>query len=131
MDEEETDNEDPLRIWVGVDEDEDVDKDEDVDEDEDEDCEDDELTRQVVDVGICWAGFHSLSLRSLTPKASFGKNPKIFLKEIVKSGTSHQPSEVLISLLLGRDTSQKKKWFVQVHSGYIRFIDVKNPVHSG
>ena len=48
-----TDNEDPLRIWVGVDEDEDVDKDEDVDEDEDEDCEDDELTRQVVDVGIC------------------------------------------------------------------------------
>ena len=41
------------QIWVGVDEDEDVDKDEDVDEDEDEDCEDDELTRQVVDVGIC------------------------------------------------------------------------------
>ena len=37
-----------------MDEDEDVDsEDVDEDEDEDEDCGDDELTRQVVDVGIC------------------------------------------------------------------------------
>ena len=46
--------------------DEDNGEDDDNDEDDDDEPENDELTRQVVAaVGICWDGFHSLSLQVL------------------------------------------------------------------
>ena len=58
-------------MFENGDDNEENDNDEDNDDDDDDKCDDDdaendELTRQVVAaVGICWDGFHSLSLQVL------------------------------------------------------------------